>query len=65
MDDHACRAFHNVASVDHDYRRFALAETEVARALEVTRQVEQPWFEVDTIVLDAMLDLSVGVGRTR
>ena len=60
LDEHACRAFHNVASVDHDHRRFALAETEVARALEVARRVEHSWYEADTIVLVALLDLSVG-----
>jgi DNA-binding CsgD family transcriptional regulator len=60
LDEHACRALHNVASVDHDHRRFALAEIEVARALEVARQVEHSWFEADTIVLGAVLDLSVG-----
>jgi DNA-binding CsgD family transcriptional regulator/tetratricopeptide (TPR) repeat protein len=60
LDEHACRAFHNVASVDHDHRRFALAETEVARALEVARQVEHSWFEADTIVLGALLDVSRG-----
>jgi DNA-binding CsgD family transcriptional regulator len=60
LDEHACRAFHNVASVDHDQRRFALAQEEVARALEVARQVEHSWFEADTIVLGALLELSVG-----
>jgi DNA-binding CsgD family transcriptional regulator/tetratricopeptide (TPR) repeat protein len=60
LDEHACRAFHNVASVDYDHRRFALAEGEVARALAVARQVEQSWFEADTIVLGALLDVSVG-----
>ena len=60
MDEHACRAFHNVAAVDYDQRRFALAETEVARALEVAREVEHSWCGADTIVLGALLDLSVG-----
>jgi DNA-binding CsgD family transcriptional regulator/tetratricopeptide (TPR) repeat protein len=63
LDEHACRAFHNIASVDYDQRRFGLAEAEVARALEVARQVEQAWFETDTVVLGATLDL--GVGRWR
>src|SRR6185436_18702877 len=53
LDEHACRAFHNVASVDHDHRRFVLAEEEVARALEVAREVEYSWYEVDTSVLGA------------
>ena len=60
LDEHACRAFHNVASVDHDHRRFALAETEVAQALEVAREVEHAWYEADTIVLGALLDVSRG-----
>jgi DNA-binding CsgD family transcriptional regulator len=60
LDEHACRAFHNVASVDHDHRRFALAEEGVARALEVARQVEHSWYEVDTFVLGATLRVSTG-----
>ncbi len=61
LDEHACRAFHNVASIDHDLRRFELAGPEIDRALAVARQVEQSWYETDTIVLRAVLD--VGLGR--
>ena len=43
LHEHACRAFHNVASIDHDLRRFELAGPEIDRALAVARQVEQSW----------------------
>jgi DNA-binding CsgD family transcriptional regulator/tetratricopeptide (TPR) repeat protein/ribosomal protein L10 len=61
LDEHACRAFHNMASMDHDLRRFELARPEIERALAVARQVEHRWFEVDTLVLRALLD--VGLAR--
>jgi DNA-binding CsgD family transcriptional regulator/tetratricopeptide (TPR) repeat protein/ribosomal protein L10 len=60
LDEHACRAFHNVASMDHDLRRFELAGPEIDRALAVAGQVEQSWFEADTTVLRALLDVSLG-----
>jgi tetratricopeptide (TPR) repeat protein len=60
LDEHGCRAFHNVASVDHDNRRFALAAVEVARAIDVARQMEHPWFEADTLILGASLDVNLG-----
>ena len=56
----ACRAAHNIASVDYDHRRFDLAATEIEHALAVARRLEQPWFEADTLVLRALLDLARG-----
>jgi DNA-binding CsgD family transcriptional regulator/tetratricopeptide (TPR) repeat protein len=60
LAEHACRAFHNIASVDCDHHRFDLAATEIERALDVARRLEQPWFEADTLVLRALLDLATG-----
>ena len=56
----ACRAVHNIASVDYDHRRFDLAALEIEQALAVARRLEHPWFEVDTLVLRALLDLARG-----
>ena len=55
-----CRAIHNIASVDYDHHRFDLAATEIEQALAVARRLEQPWFEADTLVLRALLDLTRG-----
>jgi DNA-binding CsgD family transcriptional regulator/tetratricopeptide (TPR) repeat protein len=60
LAEHACRAFHNIASVDYDHRRFDLAATEIEHALAVARRLEHPWFETDTLVLRALLDLATG-----
>jgi DNA-binding CsgD family transcriptional regulator/tetratricopeptide (TPR) repeat protein len=60
LAEDACRAAHNIASVDFDHRRFELAATEIDNALAVARRLEQPWFEVDTLVLRALLDLATG-----
>jgi DNA-binding CsgD family transcriptional regulator/tetratricopeptide (TPR) repeat protein len=60
LAEHACRAFHNIASVDCDHRRFALAATEIEQALAVARRLEHPWFEADTLVLRALLDVATG-----
>jgi DNA-binding CsgD family transcriptional regulator/tetratricopeptide (TPR) repeat protein len=60
LDEHACRAFHNVASMDCDYRRFARARAEIDDALAVARRLEHWWFEADTIVLGALHALGVG-----
>jgi tetratricopeptide (TPR) repeat protein len=56
----ACRAFHNIASVDYDHRRYGLAAGEIEEALEVARRLEHPWFEADTLVLRALQDLATG-----
>jgi DNA-binding CsgD family transcriptional regulator/tetratricopeptide (TPR) repeat protein len=60
LAEHACRAFHNIASVDYDHRRFDLAAPEIEEALAVARRLEHPWFEADTLVLRALLDLATG-----
>jgi hypothetical protein len=60
LDEHACRAFHNMASMDHDLRRFERAGPVIDRALAVARQVEHRWFEADTLVLRALLDVNLG-----
>ena len=60
LAEDACRAFHNIASVDCDHRRFELAATEIEQALAVARRLEQPWYEADTLVLRALLDLATG-----
>jgi DNA-binding CsgD family transcriptional regulator len=60
LAEDACRAFHNIASVDCDHHRFDLAATEIEQALAVARRLEQPWFEADTLVLRALLDLATG-----
>jgi DNA-binding CsgD family transcriptional regulator/tetratricopeptide (TPR) repeat protein len=56
----ACRALHNIASVDYDHRRFELAAPEIEHALAVARRLEHPWFELDTLVLRALLDVATG-----
>jgi DNA-binding CsgD family transcriptional regulator/tetratricopeptide (TPR) repeat protein len=56
----ACRAVHNIASVDYDHRRYRLAAEEIEQALAVARRLEHPWFELDTLVLRALLDVATG-----
>jgi len=60
VDHIACRAFHNIASIDFDHFRLREARPRIEHALSVARKLEQWWFEADTLILRAIHDLACG-----
>ena len=60
LDEEACRAFHNMASVDHDHRRLDLAARRDGAGARLRPPGRAPWFEADTLILRALIELARG-----